>query len=130
MNWWGIGIVGSFVAVVTYVLLGSIRQKNRLRARGMRTVGTVTGHEKNNDADAGITHCLLVQFTASNGRPYAGRSAWRHSPPPQAVGDAVAIVYEATNPYVFELEAELNQIKNYFLLALTWAGAAYFLWNS
>ena len=128
MSWLGPGLVVGFTALVTYFLQSSIRYKNRLRAHGLRTLGTVTGHETSSDAEGGITHCLLVQFTARNGRRYAGRSGWHRAPPPQAVGEELALMYEASNPYVFELEAGLSQTKNYFLLVLTWAGAAYYLW--
>ena len=130
MSWLGPGLVVGFTALVTYFLQGSIRHKNRLRAHGLRTLGTVTGHETSSDAEGGITHCLLVQFTARNGRRYAGRSGWHRSPPPQAVGEEVALVYEASNPYGFRLETELTTTKTYVLLVLMWAGAAYYLWNS
>ena len=127
MSWPGTRLVVGFAGLVTYFLVGSIRHKNRLRAHGLRTLATVTGHETSSDAEGGLTHCLLLQFTARNGRRYAGRSAW-HRAPPQAVGEELTLVYEGGNPYVFELEAELSQTKNYFLLVLTWAGAAYYLW--
>jgi hypothetical protein len=130
MNWLSIGLVAGFTALVTYILLRSIQQKNRLLAHGIRTLGTVTGQETNKDSENGITYCLQVQFTARNGRRYAGRSAWHRSPLPQEVGDTIPLLYEETNPYVFELEVELSQTKNYVLLVLTWAGAAYWLWTN
>jgi hypothetical protein len=117
-------------AFVTYVLLRSIQYKNRLRTRGLHTLATVTGQETSSETDGGIMYCLRVRFTARNGRCYAGRSGWYSSPPPQEVGDTVVLVYEENNPYSFKLEAELTQTKNYLLLVLTWAGAAYFLWPS
>ena len=43
------------------------------------------------------------------------------------MGEELALVYEAGNPYVFELEAGLSQTKNYCLLVLTWAGVAHYL---
>lgn len=129
MNWLGIGIVGA-AAAATYVLAGKIRWQNRLLTSGIRTVGTVAGHEEEDTQDAGLRHRLLVQFTARNGRRYTGRSSWRAGQPQQSVGDLLAIVYETSNPYGLLLEAELSPAKNYLLLVLTWAGAAYFLWNS
>jgi len=130
MSWLGPGLVVGFTALVTYFLQSSIRYKNQLRAHGLRTLGTVTGHETSSDAEGGITYCLLVQFTARNGRRYAGRSGWHRAPPPQAVGEEVALMYEASDPYGFRLETELATTKSYFLLVLMWAGAAYYLWNS
>lgn len=92
-----VGLAG----LATYFLVSSIRHKNRLRAHGLRTLGTVTGHETSSDAEGGLTHCLLVQFTARNGRRYAGRSAWHRAPPPQAVVEELALVYEgATRTYL------------------------------
>jgi len=127
MSWPGTGLVVGFAGLVTCFLLSSIRHKNWLRAHGQRTRGTVTGHETSSDAEGGRTYCLLVQFSARNGRRYTGRSAWQRTPLPQTVGEELALVYEAGNPYVFELEAGLSQTKNYFLLVLTWAGVAYYL---
>lgn len=127
MNGLRIGVLG-FAALVTYVLLSSIQQRNRLRARGQRALATVTDQQTTTNAEGRLMYRFQVQFTARNGRRYTELTDWRRFPLPQEVGELVALRYEEATPSAFKLEEDLTQTKDYVLLALTWAGAAYLLW--